>query len=149
MRVNLGKIFLGADSVKLALLLSGLVAVIIAITILLAPEAFYAGAGIEVVGDATLVNELKAPAGVLLAAGLLMLAGIFRADLAKVSLVTASVVYLSYGFARLSSMALDGLPDGALIGAASIELFIGIACLLVLPCAQDNYPQHESTRRSQ
>ena len=92
---------------KLILSASALVAVAIAGTILSAPDAFYAGYGIEIGSDVTLVNELKAPAGALLIAGLLMLAGVFRTELVRVSLTTATVVYLSYGLARLLSMAVD------------------------------------------
>ena len=135
--------------VKLTLLVSGLIAVGVAGTILLAPEVFYAGYGIEVGGDATLVNELKAPAGVLLAAGLLMFAGVFRTELVLVSLTTASVVYLSYGLSRLLSMAMDGLPDSGLVSAAGIELGIGAACLLALLRARDINTRYVSTRRPQ
>ena len=149
MKIESRKVLNGSNMVKLILLVSGLVAVGIAGTILLAPEVFYAGYGIEVAGDMTLVNELKAPAGVLLAAGLLMFAGIFRTDLVKVSLTTASVVYLSYGLARLSSMTMDGLPDSGLVSAAGVELGIGAVCLLALLRARDNNTHHVLTRRPQ
>ena len=135
--------------VKLTLLVSGLIAVGVAGTILLAPEVFYAGYGIEVEGDPTLVNELKAPAGALLAAGVLMFAGVFRTGLVTVSLTTASVVYLSYGLSRFLSMAMDGLPDGGLVSAAGLELGIGAACLLALLRARDIKTIHAQTRRSQ
>jgi hypothetical protein len=149
MRIDKRKILNGSHMVKLTLTLSALVAVGIAGTILFAPEAFYAGYGIEVGGDATLVNELKAPAGVLLVAGLLMFAGVFRTELLKVSLTTASVVYLSYGLSRLLSMAIDGLPHSSLVSAAGIELGIGAACLLALLRARDIYPHYVPTRRTQ
>ena len=63
---------------RVVLFFSGLIAVAIAVTILFAPDAFYAGYGIEVGGNATLANELKAPAGALLITGLLMFMGVFR-----------------------------------------------------------------------
>ena len=122
MRFDIRKILNGLRMVKLILLASALVAVGIAGTILFAPEVFYAGYGIEIGGDATLVNELKAPAGALLVAGLLMFAGVFRTELVKVSLTTASVVYLSYGLSRLLSMALDGLPNSGLVSAGSRDV---------------------------
>jgi len=117
---------------KVVLLLSGLIAIGIAGAILFAPEAFYATYGIELGNDASLVNELKAPSGVLLVTGLLMLAGVFRSEFTFVSTVTASAIYLSYGLSRLLSMAIDGMPNGALVGAASFELVIGTFCLLAL-----------------
>jgi hypothetical protein len=132
MRIERRGVLNSSILVKLTLLVSGLVAIGIAGTILLAPEMFYTPYGIEVGGDATLVNELKAPAGPLLAAGLLIFAGVFRTDITKVSLTTAAVVYLSYGLSRLLSMAMDGLPGSGLVSAAGIELGIGAVCLLAL-----------------
>lgn len=113
---------------KVVLLVSGIVAIGIACAILFAPEAFYATYGIELGSDANLANELKAPSGALLAAGLLILAGVFKSEFTFASTATAAVVYLSYGLSRLSSMAIDGFPNGALIAAASFELVIGTVC---------------------
>ena len=149
MRIDKRKVLNGSHMVKLTLALSALVAVGFAGTILFAPEVFYAGYGIEVGGDATLVNELKAPAGALLVAGLLMFAGVFRTELVVVSLTTASVVYLSYGLSRLMSMAIDGLPHSSLVSAAGIELGIGAACLLALLRAREINPHYVPTRRTQ
>jgi hypothetical protein len=117
---------------RVTLFLSGLVAVAIAATILIAPDMFYAGYGIEVGGNATLANELKAPAGALLVAGMLMVAGAFRRGLTVVSLATATAVYLSYGFGRVLSIAIDGLPHGGMVSAAVIEIVIGAICLVTL-----------------
>ena len=139
----------GKYMVRLTLLVSGLVAAGIAAAILLAPELFYASYGIEVAGNATLVNELKAPAGALLVAGLFMFAGVVRPALARVSLATASVVYLSYGVARLSSIAMDGFPNSALVSAAGIEIGIGAACLLALLHARSHNTFNLPTRRTQ
>ena len=148
MKIDKRKVLYGPYLVKLTLLASGLVAAGIATTILLAPDVFYAGYGIEVSGNATLVNELKAPAGVLLVAGLLMLAGVFRAEFVKVSLTTAAVVYLSYGLARVLSIAMDGLPDSGLVSAAGIEIGIGAACLLALLRIREDHTQYVPTRRA-
>lgn len=126
----------GWFATRLVLLPSALIAIAIAATILLAPEAFYAGCGIEIGGDATLANELKAPAGALLVAGLLMLAGVFRTRFAIISLTTATVVYLSYGLSRLLSIAVDGLPHSGMISAAGIELVVGAVCLAALLSAR-------------
>lgn len=149
MKFDNRKVLNGLQMVKVILLASGVVAVGIATTILFAPEVFYAGYGIEIGGDPTLVNELKAPAGALLIAGLLMFAGVFRTELVMVSLTTASVVYLSYGLSRLLSIVMDGLPDSSLVGAAVIELGIGAACLLALLRAREMNTRYVPTRRPQ
>lgn len=117
---------------KLLLLLSGLVASGIAGTILFAPDAFYAAYGIELAGNTDLTNELKAPAGALFVAGLLILAGVFRGRLTVVSFATATVIYLSYGFSRLLSFGIDGLPHTGLVEAAIFEISLGTICLLAL-----------------
>ncbi len=123
-----GKLY-GSRSI---LALAGLIAVAIAATILFAPGAFYAGYGIELSGNPTLANELKAPSGMLLVTGLIMFAGVARREWVVPSLATATVVYLSYGIARLTSIALDGVPHSGMVSAAVIELVIGVICLATL-----------------
>ena len=114
------------------LLVSGLLATGIAATILAAPDPFYAGYGIDVSSDVSLANELKAPAGTLLIAGLLMLVGVVKPRYAVTSLAIGSVIYLSYGLSRVLSMAVDGFPHSALVSAAMLELVLGAICLLGL-----------------
>ncbi len=125
-------IFGGVNTARLILVGSGLIAIVVAAAILFAPEALYAGYGISVDGNATLANELKAPAGTLLVAGLVMFAGVIRSQFVAVSLTTSAVVYLSYGFSRLASIAIDGLPHSGLVGAAGLEIVIGAICLVTL-----------------
>ena len=112
------------------LLAAGLLATGIAATILAAPDPFYAGYGIDISSDASLANELKAPAGALFVAGLLMLVGVVKLEYAVTSLAVASVIYLSYGLSRLSSIAVDGFPHKALVNAAMLELALGAVCFL-------------------
>lgn len=122
---------------KLVLLISGTVAVGIAVTILFAPEGFYAAYGIELAGNTNLTNELKAPAGVLLIAGLLMLAGVFRTRFITISLAASAAIYLPYGLSRFLSMAIDGVPHSSLVGAAIFEIAVGTVCLLALVPARE------------
>lgn len=116
------------------LLISGLIAAGIAVTILFAPDAFYAGYGIDVSSNASLASELKAPAGILLIAGLLMLAGAVRTEFTITALGTASMIYLSYGLSRLLSIAIDGIPHSGLVSAAAFEIAIGLVCVRVYMC---------------
>lgn len=113
---------------RVLLLGSGLVAAGIAVTILFAPTPFYASYGIDIGSNTNLVNELKAPAGALLIAGLLMLAGVFRGEFVILSLTTATAIYLSYGVSRFLSMAVDGVPHSGLVSAAVLEVAIGVMC---------------------
>ena len=114
------------------LLVSGSIATCIAVMVFFAPNAFYAGYGIDIGANVSLVNELKAPAGALLLAGLLMMAGIFKSELTTPSLAMVTVVYLSYGLSRILSMTIDGVPHSGLVSAAVLEVTIGAICFVDL-----------------
>ena len=114
---------------KIILSVSGLTAVGIGTAILTIPTAFYASSGIELGGDASLLNEIRAPGGALLIMGFFMLAGLIRASLAGLSLWIGAAIFMSYGMSRGFSIALDGLPDTALVMAAAVEIAIGTLCL--------------------
>ncbi|MGI3186288.1 DUF4345 domain-containing protein [Nioella aestuarii] len=117
----------------LVLATAGLTAIAISLAILVAPAAFYASYGIVLGSDPSLLNELSAPALMLLAAGAVMLAGIFRKALTRPALWLAAGLYSAYALSRGVTMALHGLPSDGLIMAAGIEAAIGglaIAALL-------------------
>ena len=115
------------------LAISGLIAVAIAGMILFVPDAFYAGYGsIELAGNPTLANELKAPSGALLVAGLLMFAGVVQRAWLVPGLAVATFIYLSYGVARILSILLDGVPHSGMVWAAVIEIVIGGLCVAAL-----------------
>ena len=105
--------------------LGGLIAVGIAAAIWTVPAAFYGSYGIDLGGDVNLMNELKAPAGMLFAAGLAILAGAVRTSLASTSMVVAAALYLSFGASRFASFAVDGMPNDSLVAAAVLEVAIG------------------------
>lgn len=114
------------------LLASGLISAGIAVMILFAPNAFYGSYGIEIGANVGLANELKAPAGLLLLAGFLMLVGVFKLEFVFPSLAIATAVYLSYGLSRVLSMAIDGYPHSGLVSAAVFEIAVGGLCLVEL-----------------
>lgn len=107
------------------LLLSGSIASGIGAAILTVPGVFYAIYGIALGTHPSLLNEIRAPGGALLALGLLILAGAFVPAMRMNSTLIATLVYLSYGLSRVLGMVVDGWPDGGLIAAAALELVIG------------------------
>lgn len=115
---------------KMALGLSGLTATGIGAFILAAPHAFYAGYGISLGNDASLLSELRAPAAGLAALGAVMLAGIWRPTLTPMSIAAALIVFWAYPAGRLVGLAVDGMPSGGMIGALVIELGIAALCVL-------------------
>ncbi len=117
---------------KTILIISGLIASVIGAAILFAPVAFYATYGIELGGNFSLLNEIRAPGGVLLASGTLIISGAFVDKLAFTAAVVSSLLYLSYGLSRVMSIAIDGIPAEGLVQAAVLEIVIGLACVFVL-----------------
>lgn len=117
---------------KAILFLAGGTATALGTMILLTPHAFYAGYQIDPGTDANLLNEMKSPTLTLIGAGLFILSGIFVARWILPATITATALYLSYGFSRMISITLDGAPSTALIAATTAELAIGLACLFLL-----------------
>ncbi len=110
------------------LVVSGLIGVVIGLATLLTPEAFHATAGIDLGGSTSLLSEIRAPGGALLSLGALVMAGAFIERVRYTATVVSCAVYLSYGVARVLSIAVDGMPANILVAAMAGELFIGLAC---------------------
>jgi hypothetical protein len=118
---------------RVLLLFAGAVGALIGAAILLVPVAFYAsGNGIILGSDPSLLSEVRAPGGALLACSLLIVAGAFSEPLTFTSTLVGAALYSSYGFARILSVALDGLPTTALLVAGAAEVALGLACAWVL-----------------
>lgn len=109
---------------------SGGMLVFIGGSILFQPRDFFAMNGVEIVSDPSLLSELKAPAGLLVVAGLVMLAGSSKSRFAGTGLGLGALIYGSYGASRVISMIIDGWPSQSLMVATVIEL--ALAALLFL-----------------
>lgn len=121
-----------ARTQKALLLVAGAVLVFVGTFILASPVDFYASNNIELGANVSLLNEVKAPAGMLLAAGLFMIGAICVRDMADTATSLAALIYLSYSLSRLLSVAIDGVPAAGLVQAAALEATIGLACLAIL-----------------
>lgn len=121
-----------SKTVKAALLVSGLIAIVIGSAIVTIPTPFYATYGIELGANVSLFNEIRASGGALLASGILILSGAFVARLTFTSLLVSTLLYLSYGLSRILSTIMDGLPNEGLVQSAVLEIVIGLVCLLAL-----------------
>ena len=107
-------------------------------SILFDPHTFFANNGIALGNNPNLLSEIRAPGGLLLAAGLVMLSGAIKRSIMRAAQITTIVVFGMYGGSRLLSIVLDGAPSGSLIGAMVLELFI--AALAMLLFAQTTIP---------
>lgn len=119
---------------------AGLTALGIGLAITFMPHGFYAGYGIEIGNDPTMLSELRAPGASLTALGALILAGALRSDLTTLSAVLGSVVFLAFAFGRLTGIALDGVPAESVVAALGIELIVGALCLLSLRGDHKSWP---------
>jgi len=117
---------------KTILILSGAIGAGIGAAILFAPAAFHGSAGIELGDSASLLSEIRAPGGMLLACGLLIMLGAFIARMTFTATVISAALYLSYGASRLFSMAIDGMPHETLVLAAALEIIVGLVCVFAL-----------------
>ncbi len=126
MKTKLGK------TQKTLLLVAGTLLILVGTFILTSPVDFYASNNIELGANVNLLNELKAPAGFLLAAGAFMIGATFVRSQGDTALWLAALIYLSYAGSRFASMAFDGVPAVGLVQAAIFEGVIGLSCLAVL-----------------
>lgn len=114
------------------LLVSGFIAAGIGGAILFVPVGFHALNSIELGSNISLLSEVRAPGGALLACGLLIMGGAFIDRLRFTAIVLAALLYLSYGLSRILSMALDGMPGPNLMQATILELILGLVCAWAL-----------------
>lgn len=125
------------------LVIAGLLLVAIGGAILLAPHAFHGGNGIILGDNPNLLSEIRAPGGLLAVSGIVILLGALRLRLRASAVQFATLVYGSFGLARLVSMALDGMPSSSIVGATSLELIVAFVGLVILRRAR---VQHSASR---
>ena len=121
---------------RVILFTSGVIAAGFGAVILFNPAALYASSGIEMVWNVSLLSEIRAAGGALLACGLFIMAGSFIARLAYSATIISVLMYLSYGLSRLFSMSVDGMPVESLVMATGLELVIGLMCIYLLTAAR-------------
>lgn len=117
---------------KIVLAVTGITGVGFGAMLTFAPAALHATYGISHAPDPSLMSELRAPGAVLLTMSAFILAGLLRPALAGMSLAIGAGVFISWGVARLLSIAMDGLPANGLIISGLAELVLGGTCFAVL-----------------
>ncbi|MEM7069890.1 MAG: DUF4345 family protein [Pseudomonadota bacterium] len=117
---------------KVVLFIAGVLLIVVGVLVTTSPDEFYAANNIELNANVNLINELKAPAGMLLGAGLFMILGVFVRSFSNSAMWLATLIYLSYASSRFVSMASDGIPATGLVQAAALEAFVGLICLVIL-----------------
>jgi hypothetical protein len=118
--------------VTASLVVAGLSAVVIGGTILFVPSPFFGSTGVELGDNPTLLSDIRGLGALLLAFGVVIAIGGFVRALAFTSALVGAVLYLAYVFARVLSIAVDGMPGSSIVAALVAELVLGLACLFVL-----------------
>ncbi len=117
---------------RIFLALSGAIATFVGFSVLFVPHAFFATNHITIGTDPNMMSEIRAPGGLLLASGVVMICGAVMQSLLRAALLTGAVVFSMYGVSRVVSLALDGIPSSSIMGALVIELVVGgIAAALI------------------
>lgn len=107
------------------LVVSGVVLIGVGGALLFVPVAFLASSGIDLGDNVNLLNEIRAPGGMLFAAGILVAVGAIQKNMARMSMVLSILIYMSYGASRILSIVVDGMPGDSQIAAAGIEIILG------------------------
>lgn len=123
MKRYLTKTFLGA---------AGGLLIAIGAGVLFQPEAFSAANGVVLSDDASQLSEVRAPGGLLLVNGLILLLAVGRDRFTGMGLILTAVVYGTYGLSRLVGLALDGVPSQPLMQAMVIELAVAAIAMILL-----------------
>ena len=112
---------------KIYLGLSGLLLTFIGGSTLLMPVEMKGSAGIDVAGNISVLNDIRAASALLLAFAILTLLGAFAKKLRYTSTLVATLLFLSLGIGRVISIVADGMPVDGLVKATGLEFVLGIA----------------------
>ncbi|MEO1553093.1 MAG: DUF4345 domain-containing protein [Pseudomonadota bacterium] len=111
---------------------AGSVSALIGAAILLAPRTFFAANDIVLGADPNLMSEIRAPGGLLLVAGMIMIASGLTGRLTRPALMIAAIGFGAYGVSRLVSIVFDGMPSSILLAALIVELVFALAAWVLI-----------------
>lgn len=112
------------NTTLLLLHINGWTAILIGSLMVIDPVSMLHSYGLQSDLSAGLLSELKAPGGLLIASGLMMIRYSISEALHERGLQTAIMVYGGYGSVRLLGIAVDGMPPFEILVATGIELFL-------------------------
>lgn len=112
--------------------LSGIIGIAIGGALLFFPVAFEASAGITLDHNISLLSEIRAYGGIILAGGIVIALGAFITNLMCLSITLSSLFYLSIGLSRLWGILVDGIPAEALVTATIAEIIIGLVSVYLM-----------------
>ena len=117
--------------VSVFLILAGIIGLYVGIGLVFYPAQLQADNGI-ILSSASHFSEARAPGASIFLAAIFALISVFRANWRRTALIIMAIFFLSYGFGRLLSLVLDGMPSSGLFYAMIGELVMGILAIIVL-----------------
>ena len=117
---------------KVILILLGLPLIIFGSWRLLDPISFFNFSGLLLSTDAGLLSEARGAGGAILGFGILIFLGAFKKKLAFTSTITAMILFLGFGIARIISLVVDGNPGSMIYQGIFSEFVFGLLALFAL-----------------
>tara|TARA_B110000285_G_C14993975_1_gene547796 strand:- start:97 stop:492 length:396 start_codon:yes stop_codon:yes gene_type:complete len=114
------------------LIVLGIVLIGVGLSRLFDPIGFFQNSGITLDNQAGLLSEARATGGAVLGFGLLTLFGAFNHKLSYTSTISAIIVFLGFGVARLIGFVIDGYPGDGLLPGLIIEFVSGLIAVFAL-----------------
>ncbi len=121
-----------SKGIKVYLIIAGALLSFIGGATLLAPIEMKASAGIDLMHNISIINDVRAASALLLTFGVLSILGGWIKTLNFTTLVTSTFIFLSLGIGRLISILIDGMPVDGLVKATGLELILATMGMVLL-----------------
>lgn len=108
------------------LIVSGLLLTFIGGATLINPILMKGDAGIDIAGQISVINDVRASGALILAIALLALSGVFNKQLKYTSTIVVFTLFIALGIGRVVSILIDGMPVDGLLFATVLEFILGI-----------------------
>lgn len=115
-----------SKTLKIYLVISGLLLTFIGGATLLMPVEMKASAGIDISGNISVLNDIRAMSALLLGIALISLTGALSKKLSYTAALMSTLTFLTLGIGRAISIFSDGDPVDGLVKATILEFVLGI-----------------------
>lgn len=115
-----------SKALKAFLIISGLLLTVIGGATLFMPIAIKAASGVDVSGNISVLNDIRASAALILSMAILIILGAFVKKFAYTSTLLSFLLFLSLGIGRALSILQDGMPVDGMVKATVLEFVLGI-----------------------
>lgn len=126
-----------SKALKAYLIIGGLLLTFIGGATLAMPVTLKGGSGIDIAGNVSVINDVRASSALILAVALITLTGAFSKKLTYTSTLISLALFLSLGAGRIISILIDGMPVNGLVKATGLEVVLGLVGLVFFRTQQE------------